>query len=69
MNHDYAHCMDFKDDCPTECFRARLVRNLYKQAQYFPIDDIPISWMHFEGTDECKREDGKTTEEKDDKLS
>ena len=57
MNHDYAHCADFKDDCPKECFRAELVRDLYKQAQYFPIDDIPISWMHLKGTDECQRGD------------
>ena len=49
MNHDYAHCSDFTDDCPSECFRAQLVRDL---------ENIPIwyrvSWMHFEGTDECK---------------
>lgn len=24
MNHDYAHCLDFCDDCPEECFRAKL---------------------------------------------
>lgn len=57
MNHDYAHCMDYRNDCPKECFRARLVRDLYKQAQCFPIYDIPISWMHFKGTDECKRKE------------
>lgn len=53
MNHDYAHCADFKDDCPKECFRAQLARDL---------ENIPkwrwVSWMHFKDTDECKRGSG-----------
>ena len=28
MNHDNAHCLDYKDDCPKECFRGQLVRDL-----------------------------------------
>ena len=52
MNHDYAHCADFKDECPKDCFRAQLVRDL---------ENIPIwyrvSWMHFKGTEECKKKE------------
>ena len=47
MNHDYAHCLDYSDDCPEECFRGMLVRDLHKQ-------DIKIaSWTHFIDTNEC----------------
>lgn len=28
MNHDYAHCLDYEDDCPKNCFRGELVRDL-----------------------------------------
>lgn len=48
MNHDYAHCIDFTDDCPETCFRAEIVRDLKNQ-------DIKIvSWMHLKGTPECE---------------
>ena len=30
MNHDYVHCLDYTEDCPEECFRAMLVRDLQK---------------------------------------
>ena len=50
MNHDYEHCIDYKDDCPKDCFRAELVRDLEKN---FP--DKEVSWMDFEGTGECKK--------------
>ena len=36
MNHDYAHCADFKDDCPKKCFRAKLVRDLQKYGKLAP---------------------------------
>ena len=48
MNHDYAHCMDYTENCPKECFRGQLVRDL---------DGVPINrvrWTSFKGTDECK---------------
>lgn len=52
MSHDYTHCLDFTDDCPSECFRAQLARDL---------ENIPIwyrvSWMHFKGNEpvtECR---------------
>lgn len=58
MNHDYAHCVDYKPDCPKNCFRAQLVRDLEN------IDRrIPLSWMHFRGTDECPRKDGEQDEQ------
>lgn len=53
MNHDYAHCMDYRDDCPMECFRARLTKDALNK--HYTI----VSFMHFEGTDECKREESK----------
>ena len=60
MNHDYAHCLDYKDDCPKECFRAQLVRDLRKYGNLAPYAiNIPVTWMHFEGTEECMRKDGE----------
>ena len=53
MNHDYAHCMDYRDDCPMECFRARLTKDALDK--HYTI----VSWMHLEGTDECKRKESK----------
>lgn len=50
MNHDYAHCLDYKPDCPKECFRSQLVRDLENLDRR-----IPVSWMHLGGTDECPR--------------
>ena len=50
MNHDNAHCIDFKDDCPEECYRAQLVRDL---EQNYP--NMAVSWMDLKGTEECKR--------------
>lgn len=57
MNHDYAHCMDYRDDCPMECFRARLTKDALDK--YYTM-----SLMHFENTDECKREDGRNEQAK-----
>lgn len=47
MNHDYAHCADFKETCPMDCFRAQLVRDLKNNPQRY------TSWIHFSDTDEC----------------
>ena len=49
MNHDYEHCIDFKDDCPKDCFRARLVRDLEKNFPY-----KTVSWMSFKDSLECE---------------
>lgn len=53
MNHDYAHCMDYRDDCPMECFRARLTKEALDKHWTMAC------FMHFEKTDECKREEGR----------
>ena len=53
MNHDYAHCMDYRDDCPMECFRAMLTKEALDK--HYTI----VSFMHFEGTDECKRKESQ----------
>ena len=50
MNHDYAHCADYGKDCPKECFRGQLVRDL-QERPYF----LPVSWMHLKDTEECER--------------
>lgn len=50
MNHDYEHCLDFERNCPKECFRAKLVRDL---------DRIGISWANLKGTEECMRKGKK----------
>lgn len=52
MNHDYAHCADFRKDCPEDCFWAQLVRDLEK-TKYPP--GLWISWMYLGGTEDCKR--------------
>lgn len=62
MNHDYAHCSDFKETCPFECFRAQLVRDLRYNPQRF------TSWIHFRLTDdkECPLCTNNTEKERDD---
>ena len=55
MNHNNTHCLDFRDDCPKECFRAKLVRDLDKRH----LDRIGISLASFRGTEECMREGEK----------
>lgn len=52
MNHDYAHCLDFCDDCPKACFRAKLSRDLENIPIWYPV-----SWMHFKGTEECNKKE------------
>ena len=58
MNHDYAHCMDYRDGCPMECFRARLTKEALDK--HYTI----VSFMHYEKTAECKREDGRNEQAK-----
>ena len=50
MNHDYAHCADYRDDCPEECFRAQLTRDLKGHAYI-------ATFASFYGTEECLRND------------
>lgn len=51
MNHDFEHCIDFKEDCPESCFRAQLVRDL--EQNYPPSRDV--SWMNFGDFPGCQR--------------
>lgn len=54
MNHDYAHCLDYTPDCPKDCFRAKLAKDLIKQL------DQPWKryvWVHLLGTGECMRKE------------
>lgn len=54
MNHDYSHCADYdKKKCPKECFRGELVRDLVNYR-------LPVSFMHFKGTEQCMLDEGKT---------
>ena len=53
MNHDYAHCLDFKKTCPKKCFRAKLVRDLQKREE--ELKDIPLAWVHFRKTEKCPK--------------
>lgn len=58
MNHDYIHCLDCINDCPKECFRAQLVRDLEEHPQSW------ISWGHLRDTDECLlKEDGDMSDD------
>ena len=50
MQHDYAHCLDFTETCPKECFRAQLVRDIQNNPA---IQGRPLSWMHFKESKEC----------------
>ena len=52
MNHDNAHCLDFKKNCPKKCFRAQLTREVEEIEE---LQFIPLTWAHFKGTEECPR--------------
>ena len=54
MNHDYAHCLDYTKDCPKDCFRAQLQRDIEKRRSEFI--GAPLTYAHLGGTDECKLE-------------
>jgi hypothetical protein len=54
MNHDAAHCLDYKkSSCPKSCYRAQLTEEL--KNIYYPL---PTSWCHYKGTKECPKERG-----------
>ena len=61
MNHDATHCLDFNVFCPKHCYRAQLTAELNTEPF---IHMYPMSFAHFEGTEECP---GKGKEEKNDK--
>lgn len=51
MNHDYAHCADYNEKCPKNCFRGALVRDLVNMPDY-----LPITFSNFKGTQYCEME-------------
>ena len=54
MNHDYAHCSDYRKDCPKDCFRAQITKELMQRTD---LAGIPLTWMSFKGTEGCKRKE------------
>lgn len=59
MNHDYAHCLDYTKDCPKECFRAQLQKDLEENRSKFV--GVPLTYAHLGDTVECKLVRKKTT--------
>lgn len=57
MNHDYEHCADFRDDCPKDCSRAELVRDLKAHPDVYAYRYT--SWMHFGANLDCPRAKGE----------
>lgn len=57
MNHDYAHCLDYSEDCPKDCFRGELVRDLMRLGNISHIVVSVVSWVHFKGTEECPKKE------------
>lgn len=60
LNHDCCHCFDFKMDCPGDCYRAQLERDLDSPDN--SLHPIFLSYAHLEGTKECKRKKGEQTD-------
>lgn len=48
MNHEKIHCADYSENCPKECVRGQLVRDLAG----IPINKI--RWAFLKDTEECK---------------
>ena len=56
MNHvGYTHCSDYTSNCPKECFRAELTRDLFDNSTLDMARLLLYSWAYFKGTDECKK--------------
>ena len=59
MNHDKAHCMDYrKDKCPVICMRGMLTRDIANNHQ-----DMIVTWQSFKGSDECLLEQVQDNQE------
>lgn len=52
MNHDYAHCLDYTENCPKDCFRAELQRDIEETRSEFI--GVPMAYSHLGSTVECK---------------
>lgn len=55
MNHDATHCNNYSKDCPATCYRARLTKELYDNADKFK--GMLFSFADLRGTDECEKEE------------
>lgn len=53
MDHDSTHCLDRCDDCPKDCYRAKLDDDFRKN--YFEFMHVPLSWAHLKGSSECPK--------------
>lgn len=55
MNHDRAHCADYREDCPKGCYRGELVRDLKRKEK----DEWwkAVNWVSLKGTAGCMREE------------
>lgn len=52
MNHDYAHCLDYTKDCPKDCFRAQLQKDLEENQS--KLIGVPMTYAHLGRTIECQ---------------
>lgn len=56
-NHeDLCHCFDYTDDCPKNCFRAKITKEFKENEDKFI--GIPMTWSNFGGTSMCKKQAG-----------
>ena len=53
MNHDYSHCADYQPDCPKDCFRAQLTKELLDNPAIVPMGIA--SFMSFRALEECEK--------------
>ena len=48
---DFCHCSDYEpDNCPTECFRARITKELKEADPPYPY---PVSMANFHNSGYC----------------
>lgn len=53
MNHDVAHCLNYKKSkCPQNCYRAQVTQDFLELKAAGKID-FPTSWAKFHGTKYC----------------
>jgi len=57
---EYCHCSDWKADiCPSECFRARLTKELKEANPPYPY---PVSFANFKSSGYCPMTEGEQYE-------
>lgn len=63
MNHDIAHCLDYRKSCPKSCFRAQATEEL-RHISY----PLRTSWSHCKGTPLCPLDEKKEVESETETL-